>query len=348
MSAKPIRVAQVMAGGAHGGAENFFTRLTCALNEQSLLTEKAFTRPHQHRTAELAESSVDTATFRFGGPLDLLDAWRYRKALHAWQPDIVLTWMSRASQLTPKGNYILVNRLGSYYNLKNYRKADYWIGISKGICQYMIDGGIPADRVFHIPNFADESPVEAIDRTSFNTPADKPLLLTAGRLHSVKGFDTLLQALVHVPEAHLWLAGSGPEDASLKQLCSDLKLDDRVHFLGWRNDVSALMRTADMFICSSRHEGLGSIVLESWLNHCPIVATRAQGPAEIIEDGVTGLLTPVDDAMALASAINRTISDPDLRTDMRMKAHEHYMRHYSKASIVQRYCDFFEQISGKS
>ncbi|MEZ5507979.1 MAG: hypothetical protein R3F38_19255 [Gammaproteobacteria bacterium] len=89
----------------------------------------------------------------------MLGHWRYRHALNAFNPDIVMTWMGRASETTPagKGRYILVNRLGHYYNLKYYRHADYWVGISRGICQHIINGGMPKDRVFYIPNFADET-----------------------------------------------------------------------------------------------------------------------------------------------------------------------------------------------
>lgn len=92
---------------------------------------------------------------------------------------------------------------------------------------------MPADKVVHIPNFADETKVEPMLRKNFNSPEDRPLLLTAGRLHVNKGFDILLEALAHIPDAVLWFAGSGPEEKNLKQRrCYDLELDDRVRFLG--------------------------------------------------------------------------------------------------------------------
>lgn len=348
MSEKPIRVAQVLAGAEYGGAENFFVRLTRGLNKASGITEKAFIRNHGHRINTLRESGVTTEGFRFGGKLDFIDNWRFRNALKCWQPDIVMTWMGRASQATPRGNYVLVNRLGHYYNLKYYRKADYWVGITKGICQHLIDGGMPADRVVHIPNFADETDVTPVPRDSFHTPTDRPLILAAGRLHENKGFDILLQALVHIPDATLWLAGTGPEGDNLKALCSELKLNDRVRFLGWRNDVTALMRSADIFVCPSRHEGLGSIVLESWVSHCPIVATASQGPSELIENEVTGLLTPIDKTMPLASSINRLINDPQLCQRLVKAAAHEYQVNYSESVIVNSYGRFFEKISTSS
>lgn len=341
-----MRIAQVLAGAEHGGAENFFVRLVSGLNERPELQQKAFVRNHQHRIDALRNNGVDTEGFRFGGKLDLPGHWAYRKALAGFNPDIVMTWMGRASESTPagKGRYVLVNRLGHYYNLKYYRHADFWVGISRGICQHMIDGGMPKERVFYIPNFADETPVEPVPRNSFNTPLDRPLILSAGRLHTNKAFEVLLQALVDIPNAMLWLAGTGPEEANLKALCSTLRLDDRVRFLGWRDDVTALMRTADLFVCPSRHEGLGSIVMESWAHRCPIIATDSQGPGEAIADGISGLLTPVDDARALGQAIKRVLDNPDLKQQLIEGGSRVYAEGYCRRHIVGEYVKLYQQI----
>ncbi len=340
-----LRIAQVLAGAEHGGAENFFVRLSAALQASGAINERAFIRRHAHRLEALRSQGVDAEGFRFGGKFDIYDGWAYRRRLRAFQPDVVMTWMGRASAATPKGDYVLVNRLGHYYKLKYYQQADYWVGISKGICRHLIEGGMPEERVVHIPNFADETPVTPLPRDSFDTPADVPLLLAAGRLHVNKGVDTLLRALVAVPEAHLWLAGSGPEEQSLKALCSELGLDRRVRFLGWRNDVTALMRSVDAFVCPSRHEGLGSIVMESFAHHCPIIATRSQGPGEVIEHEYSGLLTDIDDVGQLAEAISATLDDGGLRQRMVDNAAGVYASTYSRQVIVDAYLDFYRRIA---
>ncbi|TQV77648.1 glycosyltransferase [Exilibacterium tricleocarpae] len=339
-----IKVAQVLAGAERGGAENFYTRLVAAMSAVPGLRQKAFLRDFPDRTAQLDRAAVDWAGFRFGGALDLIDRHRYRSALAQFAPDVVLTWMGRASAVTPRGNYRLVHRLGHYYKLKYYRKGDYWIGISKGICDHLINGGMPADKVVHIPNFADETAVTPLPRDSFDTPGAAPLLLAAGRLHVNKGFDILLQALTRIPEAHLWLAGSGPEETTLRGLADELGVTSRVHWLGWRTDVTALMRSADVFICPSRHEGLGSIVMESWAHKCPILATASQGPAELIDDSETGLVTPIDDVDALADAVNQLLGSSGLREKLAANAFAHYRKHYSKDTIVERYWRFFNTI----
>lgn len=342
MPTQPLKIAQCLAGAERGGAEMFYARLVCALAENDHLQQRAFTRDNRQRIAALAAAGVPVSTFRFGSQLNFLDNWRYRHALRDFAPDIVLTYMNRASKLTPPGDYQLVCRLGHYYNLKYYRHADYWVGISQGICDHMIAGGMPADRVFLIQNFADETPAVPLPRDSFNTPTDKPLLIAAGRLHVNKGFDILLRALAGIPDACLWLAGSGPEEASLKSLATELKLTDRVRFLGWREDVTSLMVTGDIFVCPSRHEGLGSIVVESWAHDCPIVATNSQGPGELIENGTTGLLSEVDNVEALRSNIIATINDSSLRQKLADNAKQLYKQKFSRQVIANQYCDLFD------
>ena len=340
-----MRVAQILAGAPRGGAENFFVRAVAGMNEHPSLQIKAFIRNHEDRVAKLRGLGVETEGFRFGSPIDIFDRRAFKKALRRYEPEVVMTWMNRATQYTPHSDdYTLVARLGHYYKLKYYQHADYWVGITQGICQHLIDGGMPKERVVQIPNFADERDVQPIARDSYDTPTDKPLILAAGRLHVNKAFDTLLHALVEVPDATLWLAGSGPEEQSLKTLASNLKLDNRVRFLGWRDDVTALMRTADLFVCPSRSEGLGSIVMESWAHRCPIVATNSQGPGEVITDGHSGLITPVDEARPLADAIKKVLGSEDLRQELIENAAEVYRTGYSKQYIVERYAEFYQQI----
>lgn len=342
-----IKVAQVLAGAANGGAENFFVRLVSGLHESGKTQQLAFIRGHEHRLQALRQVGVPAEGFSFGGPLNVVDRWRYIHALKSSQPDIVMTWMNRASKATPRGRYTLVSRLGHYYDLKYYRHADYWVGISKGICDHIVRGGMPAERVFHIPNFADETSVQPLPRTSFDTPAGVPLLIAAGRLHVNKGFDVLLKSLQGIPDAWLWLAGAGPEEQSLRSLAQTLGVASRVRFLGWRTDVTTLMKTGDMFVCPSRHEGLGSIVMESWAHGCPIVATHSQGPGEVIETGVTGIVTPLDDVLPLRDAIATLLGDTALRQQLADNARAHYQSHYSKAVIVNRYNELYLDLASR-
>jgi glycosyltransferase involved in cell wall biosynthesis len=345
MTGKKIKIAQVLAGAPKGGAENFYTRIVCELAKESELDQLAFTRHHVAREQAFRDAQVPVSTFKFGSALHWLDRIQYRRTLKACHPDIVVTYMNRATSVTPKGDYKLVARLGHYYDVKYYTHCDYWIGITKGICDYLIQQGLPKDRVVHIPNFVDQTSAEAISRTSFNTPENTPIIFALGRLHVHKGFDILIRALSKSSSnAVLWLAGEGPEHDSLQALVDELGIRDRVRFLGWRTDVNSLMRTADLFVCPSRYEGLGSIIIEAWFNRCPMIATASEGPSELITHEKNGLVTPIDDVHALSNAIDGLLSDPNKMEQLAENGYLEYAEHYSRDVIIQQYKDFFQSI----
>ncbi len=177
------------------------------------------------------------------------------------------------------------------------------------------------------------------------TPDDAPLIVSLGRLHANKAFDVLLAALADLPEAFLWIAGDGPQVAFLRQESARLGLDGRVRFLGWRDDVAALMRTADVFVCPSRHEPLGNVILEAWAHEKPVVAASSSGPAALIDDGVTGLLVPVDSAPGLAQAIKRVLESPALASDLAAAGYAEFNAKFTESAVVAQYHEFFDQVT---
>ena len=165
-----------------------------------------------------------------------------------------------------------------------------------------------------------------------------------GGLVHHKAFDVLIDAMAHVQQAYLWIAGAGPEEKVLKQRTAALGLEARVLFLGWRDDTEAVLSAGDIFVCPSRHEPLGNVVIEAFAQGLPVVATASQGPKALIEDGVNGLLTPVDDAAALASAVNRVIADAALRYALAHDGFATYQRQFTEAVVVANYRAFFEKV----
>ncbi len=152
-----------------------------------------------------------------------------------------------------------------------------------------------------------------LSRADFFLPEGAPLILALGRLHEHKGFDVLLHSLVRVPDAYLFAGRRRPLETELEALAVKLGVRPRVRLLGWRDDVSDLLATVDLFVHPARHEPLGNVILEAWAQNCPVVSTAAEGPKVLIESGVSGLLTPVDDADALADAIRALVADPERR-----------------------------------
>src|SRR5262249_40213530 len=151
----------------------------------------------------------------------------------------------RGTSFCPRGDFVHVARLGGYYDLKYYRFCDHLIGNTPDIVRYLTDKGWPKERAHLVPNFVHAETAPPEPRAQHQTPDGAPLLPAMGRLHPNKAFDTLLRALQGVPGAYLWLAGEGPERANLEALARELKVEGRVRFLGWRDDIAPLFAACD-------------------------------------------------------------------------------------------------------
>lgn len=346
-----MRVMQVMAGASVGGAEAFFERLVLALHDAGL-DQRAVIRRDAARAARLHEGGVAVRELAFGGALDLATGPALRREIAAWRPDVVLSWMSRATAFVPGGRFrrarpfVHAGRLGGHYPLKYYRHCDWLIANTRGVADYLLSQGWPAAKTRVIPNFVEAAGMAARARERETTPPGVPLVLAMGRLHPNKGFDVLIRALARVPDAHLWLAGEGPEEAALRALAESEGVSGRVRFLGWRRNVAELYRAADVYACSSRIEPLGNVVLEAWAYGAPVVATRAAGPVELIADGESGLLVPVDDAEALGAAIARLAADRTLAARLVEGGHDAHETGFTRAAVTAAYVDFFREVAG--
>ncbi|MEX0758711.1 MAG: glycosyltransferase, partial [Tistlia sp.] len=292
---------------------------------------------------------LEPEQLRFGGPLDLATRWRLRRLVAEWRPDVALSWMSRASAMMPPGPHLKLARIGGYYDPKYFRGCDHLLCITPQLVERYAGLGWPRERLHYMPNFSTLGDEPALPRAALGTPEDAPLLLSLGRLHPAKGLDTLLQALALEPRAHLWLAGDGPSRGALEALAAELGVAERVRFLGWRADKSALLRACDLCVFPSRSEAFGTVIAEAWAHRRPLVAAAADGPRAFVEDGRTGLLVPIDDAAALAAAIGRLLDDPGLAESLAEAGHRRYLAEFTEAACVARYRALFERLgAGRS
>lgn len=340
---RSMKILQIMAGAPVGGAEAFFERLCIALHRAGE-TQQIALRKHADRAGLLRGAGLSVAEFEFGGMLDLITRRALTRLAGEFDPDVALAWMSRAASRMPDGPFVKAARMGGYYDLKYFRRCEYLIGNTKDICDYLIGAGWPAKKVQYLPNFVNDEAMPPQDRSTLQTPDDATLCLCLGRLHKNKGFDVAITALEELPGVYLWIAGEGPERAALEKLSKDLAVADRVRFLGWREDVPALLAAADIFVCSSRHEPLGNMVIEAWAHGTPVVACAAQGPSQLIEHGETGLMTAVDDAAALAGSIKALIQDRALGQTLAQAGADTFRRSFAEGHVVEQYQTFFDTI----
>jgi glycosyltransferase involved in cell wall biosynthesis len=142
-----------------------------------------------------------------------------------------------------------------------------------------------------------------------------PRLIAVGRLKAPKDFLTLVRAFAELPEGSFeaLIVGDGPDRAAVEAEVRRLGLEKRVSLAGERDDVPALLADSDVFVLSSRSEGLPVSVLEAMAAELPVVASGVGGLSELVVDGETGLLVPPGDVAALAAALGRLIADRDLR-----------------------------------
>lgn len=342
-----VRVLQAIGGGGRGGAELQFTRLAVALGRAGL-DQRLLVRRDDERTAALDAGGVAPRELPFGGVFDISTRRAFRREIARFDPDIVLTWMNRATAFCPhpRGRrFVHVARLGGYYDLRYYRACDQLIANTEDIADYIRRGGWPSPQVHYLPNFVESVKAPAQPRGDLDTPAGVPLLLALGRLHVNKAFDVLLDAMAQLPEAWLWLAGSGPLDRQLEEQAERLGISGRVRFLGWRDDLAALAAAADVIVVPSRHEPLGNVVLEAWAQRRPLVAAAAEGPSALIKAEESGLLVPVEDAAALASAVRRVIEEPGLAARLVEGGWTAYQADFTEAISVARYLELFERLA---
>lgn len=339
-----MRVAQMMAGAANGGAELFFERMTIKLH-QAGVDVLPLIRPHPARMAKLQAAGLQPVGLRYGGPLDILTRPQAARMLKQFRPDVVMAWMSRAGFHAPTGDWTLVGRLGGYYPLKYFKRCDHLVGNTQDIVRWIKAQGWPQERVTWLPNFVDDfADAQALNRAEIGVPQGAKLVLALGRLHKVKGFDTLIEAMKDVPDAHLAIAGEGPEQAALSALIASHNLGARVHLLGWRRDVGALLKTADVFVSSSRHEPLGNMVLEAFSAQQVVVAAAAEGPSEVIRDGEDGILVPLEDASAMAAALRDVLGDEALRARLGAAGRARYVAEFAAPVVLKTWQDYFARI----
>ena len=226
---------------------------------------------------------------------------------------------------------------------RSYPFADSAVGISRGTTAEL--EGIPGmerDRIHTIYNPVVSADLDRKARESPHHPwfDDRrcPVILAVGRMKKVKDFSTLLRAFARLLDqrpARLIVLGEGRLQPSLRSLARELGIAEKVDFPGFKENPYAFLARADLFVLSSRHEALPTVLIEAMACGCPVVSTDCpSGPREILEDGRLGPLVPVGDAEALAGAMARTLDDPPAPDPLRERASffnvEHAVERYER------------------
>lgn len=290
---------------------------------------------------------------------------RLRKVLRQRRPDILIGFMTSASifcLLASRGMSSVkviatehayppsqqLSKTWAWLRRKTYPNAAAVVTLAQGSADWLRDSGIKADYAV-IPN-AVNWPIR-VNKPELKLPKKdgEKWLLAVGRLHVEKGFDRLIEAFSLIARAQpawkLIILGAGAEEKSLHELIESKGLASRVVLAGRAGNMPWWYEKADMYVLSSRAEGLSNSLQEAMSSGLPAVAVNCPvGPREIIRDGIDGVLVdPPDSPEALAKALIDLMNDPARRRALATRAVDTLDR-FSMARIMQKWEDLFNSI----
>jgi glycosyltransferase involved in cell wall biosynthesis len=178
--------------------------------------------------------------------------------------------------------------------------------------------------------------------------SDIPVVVAVGRLAKAKDYPTLLNAIDIVLKkqaVRLIILGEGPEESKLKKMAESLGLSQNVDFLGFCKNPYKYIRNSSVYVLSSIQEGFGNTIVEAMACSKPVIATDCpSGPAEIIENGKTGVLVPVSNPGALASAVLKVINEHSF-TEKLSEAGFARAQYFSSERSVGEYTKVFKEVT---
>ena len=232
------------------------------------------------------------------------------------------------------------------------------IAVSRAVERALLAQKIfPAHKINVIPNGIDfrrlNASLQSFNREDFcrrlKIQPETPLVGTIGELKRQKGHEDFLRASAIVarkkPDAHFIIAGAdttrtGEHRASLERLANKLKLNGRVHFTGWLDDVAQLLAALDVYVSASHTESFGLAIVEAMAAGLPVVATATEGAREIIEREDEGVLVAIGDIEALASSLLRLLENSHERARIGQLAQTSARARFS----LERMVDATEQV----
>jgi sugar transferase (PEP-CTERM/EpsH1 system associated) len=213
--------------------------------------------------------------------------------------------------------------------------------------------GFPEDRIQTIRNGVDldrfTSRRRARARRTAGLEEDDLVIGTAGRFEAVKDQQNLVDALGALRRGGLrfkaLIAGDGPLRQQLIDRAATLDLDSAIRFMGMRLDIEEVLACLDIFVLSSRSEGLSNTIQEAMASGVAVVATNVGGTDELVQHGRTGLLVPPRDSSALASAIDTLANDSALRTAMGCAARARVEAEFGLDRMIRSYEELYEDVA---
>ena len=328
-------------------------------------------RPKTELAVRAEEQGIQVFRMEFRGDFGPLAILRTALLLRRESFDAVLANMDKELRIAGLAaklikRCVVIPRRGVDYPLKNklhYRLSYNWlsdcvIANSQATKAALLKNApwLGERRIHVIYNGIDPTPflrpAKADLRSVLGLSNETALIGFVGQLDERKGIASLLAAFVRTagsfPKAHLLLAGEGPLKTMIGQFASDHGLVDRIHLLGFQKNVEEVMKGIDMLVLPSLWEGFGIVLIEAMAAGKPAITTNVSSMPEIVIDGQTGRLVPVNDSSALSAAMNELLADPLLAASWGESGRQRVAAHFTIDQMIDQLERLFhEQVDRK-
>lgn len=295
--------------------------------------------------------SLETRPDSFRGPMQIYKFVRCIGAIHpevlvSFHPDLHLASCLAKCVYPLKvvccfPGYMPVGYLNAF-RCAYLRLAAGLVAVSESVRHSILSNIGPLNRTLHvIENAIDAREIveRSADASSVALVTSVPLIVSVGRLVPGKRFETLVAALGMMRHnAHLVLVGGGPQRAKLAEYINAAGLASRVLLTGEQRNPYPIVKQATVFALASETEGLPTVVLEAMALRRPVVCAKyAGGTAGVVEDGVNGIVTPLNNPLAMAQALDKLLDYPELAEQLAEQAHRRIMNTFTVQSYVDKY-----------
>lgn len=352
-----LRILHVSSAQYLGGGERYLVDLVNALVARGHDVYAAL-RPGSPLLGELSVlPAANLTTIPLRNAIDIQSARALQRFVKQHKIDIVHAHMARDYPLASyavgrHGPACLVVTRHVLFPLSRFHKitlaqAARVIAVSEAVALHLRSQRIvPEKKIIVVRNGIDAGRFEHVKRDSdrqrflqsWGLPAEALLVGTIGELRPLKGQEEFLRAatrvLQSVANAFFIVAGvdashNGQNRRHLERVIAELNLEQRVRLIGWLDDIAPLHSALDVFVSASRAESFGLAIAEAMASGTAVVATTTEGAKEIITDGETGLLVPIDDVEKIAEAVTNLLKHIEERERLGLLARESVRTNFS-------------------